>query len=133
MRVEHRSQRVCSTPRAQTATSIKRHLLAARWLLTAALLVLCAQPSAAQAQTSALASEKVPASLLAVPARSWVVDTVANELYALHHKGSYLRYRMHIVDAKGDQVRDVIESRDGTVARLILRDGKPLTDQLDQA
>ena len=88
---------------------------------------------AVQAQTSALASEKVNASLLSIPARNWVVDTVANELNALHHKGSYLRYRMHIVDSKGDQVRDVIESRDGTVARLILRDGKPLTEEQDAA
>ena len=88
---------------------------------------------AMQAQTSALAGEKVNASLLSIPARNWVVDTVTNELNALHHKGSYLRYRMHIVDSKGDQVRDVIESRDGTVARLILRDGKPLTEEQDTA
>ena len=40
---------------------------------------------------------------------------------------------MHIIDAKGDQVRDVIESEDGTVARLILRDGKPLTEEQDKA
>lgn len=132
MRVEHRSQRDFPTLRTQTAALAKRHLVLL-WLLAAALLALCAQPSSAQAQTSALASEKVPASLLAVPPRSWVVDTVAKELNELHRKGSYLRYRMHIVDAKGDQVRDVIESRDGTVARLILRDGKPLTDQQDQA
>jgi len=39
---------------------------------------------------------------------------------------------MHIVNGKGDQVRDVIESRDGTVARLILRDGKPLTEDQDK-
>jgi hypothetical protein len=39
---------------------------------------------------------------------------------------------MHIVDAKGDQVRDVIESRDGSVARLILRDGKPLSEVQDK-
>src|SRR5580704_12742908 len=50
--------------------------------------------------------------------RSWAVDAVANELLVLNHPGSYLRYRMHIHDEKGDQVRDVIESKDGTVARL---------------
>ena len=68
-----------------------------------------------------------------LPPRSWAMEVVNTELEALHHKGSYLRYRMHIVDAKGDQLRDVIETEDGTVARLIMRDGKPLTDVQDKA
>ena len=45
---------------------------------------------------------------------------------------AFLRYRMHVVDSKGDQVRDVIESKDGAVARLILKDGKPLTPDEDK-
>jgi hypothetical protein len=72
-------------------------------------------------------------SLLSVPPRSWAVDAAANELVALHHKDSYLRYRMETVNEKGVQVRDVIESKDGTVARLILKDGKPLTAEQDKA
>jgi hypothetical protein len=72
-------------------------------------------------------------SLLSVPPRSLVVDAAANELIALHHKDSYLRYRMETVNEKGEQVRDVIESKDGTVARLIMRDGKPLTAEQDKA
>ena len=40
---------------------------------------------------------------------------------------------MHIIDQKGDQVRDVIESKDGTVARLIERNGRPLTPEEDTA
>jgi hypothetical protein len=75
----------------------------------------------------------VPADPLSLPPRSWVVDVVASETAALHHKDSYIRYRMHMVDSKGDQVRDVIESRDGTVARLIMRNGKALTDEQDKA
>jgi hypothetical protein len=134
VRVEHRSQRDRSKQRIYPATSVERRFPAARLLLIFALLLAHSFVSVyAMAQTSAMAGEKVPASLLAIPARSWVVDTVARELDALHHKGSYLRYRMHVVDAKGDQVRDLIESRDGTVARLILRDGKPLTDEQDKA
>jgi hypothetical protein len=70
--------------------------------------------------------------VLSTPPRSWIVDAAANELVALHHKDSYLRYRMHVVNEKGDQVRDVIESKDGTVARLMMKDGKPLTDEQDQ-
>lgn len=40
---------------------------------------------------------------------------------------------MHMTDHKGDQVRDQIETHDGTVARLILRDGHPLTPEEDAA
>jgi hypothetical protein len=87
----------------------------------------------ARAQTASATAPPVSASLLAIPPRSWVVDTAARELEALHNKSSFLRYRMHLVNAKGDQVRDVIESRDGSVARLILRDGKPLTEEQDKA
>lgn len=70
---------------------------------------------------------------LSEPPRSWIVDVAANELVALHHRNSFLRYRMHVLDAKGDQIRDVIESKDGTVARLILKDGRPLTADEDKA
>lgn len=65
--------------------------------------------------------------------RSWVVAAAANELTALHHPNSYLRYRMHVIDSKGDQIRDVIESKDGSVARLILKDGRPLSEDEDKA
>jgi hypothetical protein len=81
----------------------------------------------------AAANEHASLSLLSVPPRSWAADAAANELVALHHPGSYLRYRMHVVDEKGDKVRDIIESKDGTVARLILRDGRPLTADEDTA
>lgn len=74
-----------------------------------------------------------PATMLGVPPRAWAVEVAANELLALHHTGSYLRYRMHVIDEKGNQLRDVIESKDGTVARLIMRDDRPLTDEEDQA
>jgi hypothetical protein len=40
---------------------------------------------------------------------------------------------MHLVNAKGDYVREIVESKDGSVARLILRDGKPLTEEQDKA
>lgn len=83
-----------------------------------------------QGQANPPGKDPVPTSL---PPRSWAVDVVNNELNALNHKGSYLRYRMHVVDAKGDRVRDVIETEDGSVARLLLIDGKPLTEDQDKA
>jgi hypothetical protein len=70
---------------------------------------------------------------LSVSPRTWAADAAANELAALHHKNSYLRYRMETTNERGTQVRDVIESKDGTVARLILKDGKPLTEEQDKA
>jgi hypothetical protein len=82
--------------------------------------------------TDATKGSSADASLPSIPPRSWVVDAAANELIALHHKDSYLRYRMETVNEKGTQVRDVIESKDGTVARLILKDGKPMTPEQDK-
>jgi hypothetical protein len=105
-----------------------------RLLRCAALLAaLASAGSGATAQASATTKDAEAASILSVPARSWSVDVAANELVALHHNGSYLRYRMHVINDKGDQVRDIIESKDGTVARLILRDGKPLTEAENNA
>ena len=70
---------------------------------------------------------------LSFPARQWAADACANELKVLDYHAPYLRYRMHIRDAKGDQLRDIIESKDGAVARLIQRDGRPLTPDEDTA
>ena len=44
-----------------------------------------------------------------------------------------LRYRVHKVDARGDVVREVIESREGNVARLIGRNAAPLSAEEDKA
>ena len=106
-----------------------------RWqtLVTAALVFLSVSPCfAASPQRIGASKETVGNNPLDRAPRSWVTDAAAKELVALHHKNSYLRYRMHSVNDKGDRVRDVIESKDGTVARLILIDGKPLTDQQDK-
>lgn len=105
-----------------------------RLLRCAALLAgVASAGSGATAQASATTKDAEAASILSVPPRSWSVDAAANELVALHHNDSYLRYRMHTVNEKGDQVRDLIESKDGTVARLILRNGKPLTEEEDNS
>lgn len=44
-----------------------------------------------------------------------------------------LRYRVHRVDAKGEVTREIIDSTDGPVARLLSRDGRPLTAEEDAA
>ena len=61
-----------------------------------------------------------------------MVDASNNEIKAISHPGSYLRYRVHTVDHRGDHVRDTIETRDGSVARLVLKDGRPLTGDEDK-
>ncbi len=74
-----------------------------------------------------------PPNLLSAPPRNWIVDVAANEIRAIKHPDSYLRYRIRTIDAKGDRVRDTVESRDGPVARLILKDGRPLSQEEDRA
>jgi hypothetical protein len=71
--------------------------------------------------------------LLAVSAKTWAVATAANEIAIIQHPGSFLRYRERLVDVKGDELRDVIETKDGTVARLIMRDNRPLTPEEDKS
>ncbi len=65
--------------------------------------------------------------------KDWATQAAANEVSVVEFGDVYLRYRVHIVGAKGDQVRDVVESRDGTVARLIYRDNRALTSEEDAA
>jgi hypothetical protein len=68
-----------------------------------------------------------------VPPKQWAMEAAANELKVINYGHSYLRYREHTINAHGDQVRDVIESKDGPVARLILRENRPLTPEEDAA
>jgi len=62
-----------------------------------------------------------------------VAETSEKEILLLQHPDSYLLYRYHAIDEKGDQTRDQIETPEGSVARLILRDGRPLTPEQDAA
>ena len=65
--------------------------------------------------------------------KQWAVDAANNEVKVLQYEGSYLRYQIHQVDAKGDQVRAVVESKDGTVARRIRVNDRSLTPEEDAA
>lgn len=80
---------------------------------------------------AAACQEPPAANLLAVPARNWAADCAKNEILVILHPDSYLRYRLHEVDEKGDRVRDQIETPEGSVARLILHNGRPLTPEED--
>lgn len=78
-------------------------------------------------------AEADPPPPLSLPARTWVAAAATNEIRIINHPGSYLRYRQRMIDTKGDETHDVIELRDGTVSRLILRNNRPLTAEEDQA
>ncbi len=90
-------------------------------LLCAAAPVLsaCAQTSAANA---------TPAQI-----QPLVEAAAKREIEIVLHPGSYVRYKQHTVDTKGNELRDVIESKDGTVARLLMRDDRPLSEEEDRA
>lgn len=99
-----------------------------------ALLVACiAVLGAASFSPSLAATEDASRSLLTEPARNWAVDCARNEVLLIEHPDSYLRYRFHEVDEKGDRVRDQIETPEGSVARLILRNGRPISPEEDAA
>lgn len=59
-----------------------------------------------------------------------VRDASWNEL---HSKGHPVRFVLFKQDEKGSTVKEIIETKDGDVARLIARDGEPLTPAQDQA
>jgi hypothetical protein len=66
--------------------------------------------------------------------QNWVEAAAVNEQHIINDDGSFpLRYRIRKVDAKNDVTRDIIESRQGSVARLVQRNGQPLTAQEDAA
>lgn len=99
---------------------------------TVAALLLAAAGCALHAQPApALQPQTATAEIAGYSAKQWAAEAAQNEVKALNYGRSYLRYREHTVDAKGDRVRDLIESKDGTVARLILKDGQPLTQEDD--
>jgi hypothetical protein len=79
------------------------------------------------------AQQPPPPSPLAEPARAWAIDCANNQVLAIQHTGSYLRYRFHEITEKGDLMRDQIETSDGSVSRIIQRAGRPLTPEEDAA
>jgi hypothetical protein len=87
------------------------------------------------ASTAGLAAEQgaTNTSLTSVPAKVWAQQAAAKEVEIIQHSGSFLRYRQRSIDSRRDELRDVIESKDGTVARLLMRDNRPLTAEEDQA
>jgi hypothetical protein len=82
------------------------------------------QPPAKVGITPAQASADPPAGT----PQSWADDAVHNEIQVVESADKLpLRYRQRKVGAKGDTTREIIVSREGNVARLVERDGQPIT------
>jgi hypothetical protein len=125
-----RSARHAGTHAAATHNDTRRPIASPRRLLP---LCVCALAIAAATPAALPASQDSPASTLSLPIRNWVVDCAKNEALVIQHPGSYLRYRTHVIDEKGDHLRDQIETPEGSVARNIQQDGRPLTPDEDLA
>jgi hypothetical protein len=66
--------------------------------------------------------------------RSWAESVVRNEIAIIDSEvHTPVRYRQRKVDAKGDTTREIIETREGAVARLVQHNGQPLTSAEDAA
>ena len=60
-------------------------------------------------------------------ANEYVRETVGRELDAQTNDHSRWRYRIHREDNKGNQDRDVIDTKEGRLSRTLLINGQPLT------
>jgi hypothetical protein len=59
---------------------------------------------------------------------SWAQDAIRNEIKVIDSSDKVpLRYRQRRIGAKGDTTREILVSREGNVARLVERDGQPIT------
>jgi hypothetical protein len=100
---------------------ITRHP-AGSWVLGAALLA----AAGAAGQTSS--QNGTPA----VDPQKIVRDASWNELHS-HSAGRSFSYLLRKVDPKGSQAKRIFETKDGDVARLLEKDGKPLSPEDEQA
>ncbi len=64
----------------------------------------------------------------------WAEAASATEEHIVNYdRSNPLRYRVRRIDAKGEVVREIIESKEGSVARLIGRNGQTLTAEENAA
>jgi hypothetical protein len=90
------------------------------------MLAWCWPAASAHGQAGAVITEPQPSLPSGTP-KSWVEGAVRKELALMQDDNHPMRYLIRKVDRKGDTTREVIESVQGNVARLIQRDGKPIT------
>jgi hypothetical protein len=74
-------------------------------------------------------SSEAPPPPLPQDANQYIREIVKHEIAADATDHSHWRYRIHREDEKGSQDRDVIDTKDGQLARTLLINGKPLTPE----
>lgn len=80
------------------------------------------------------ASAQVNPADRSVPPIQWARVAAANEEHIIKYdNGELLRYKVDRKDAKGEVLRQVIESKEGSVARLLAHNGQPLTAEENTA
>lgn len=116
------------------------HIAQARWpskTHRAALwvAVLCAPATHAALRSLPAAPALAQASPdLSIPAIRWAEQAAANEEHIVNYDtATPLRYKMRRVDAKGEMIRETVESKEGPVARLLQRNGQALTAEENEA
>jgi len=65
--------------------------------------------------------------------KSWAETAVRRQLEIIQDDEHPMRYLVRVVNRKGDTTREIIESAQGNVARLLQRNGKPITAAEDAA
>ncbi len=103
----------------------------------ASTIVVCLLASVGTAGTQPPAKASIPPAQVNVDpptgtAQLWADDAVHNEIQVVESADKLpLRYRQRKVGAKGDTTREIIVSREGNVARLVERNGQPITASED--
>lgn len=85
--------------------------------------------------TAAMADSRAsnPEAALPQDANQLVREAVQNELNGEGKDRTHWRYHLHREDERGSQDRDVIETKEGSLAKTLLINGRPLTpEQRDQ-
>ena len=90
-----------------------------------ALVLVFATAGFAPASSQSSAPETLPP--LPQDATQYVRETIKYQMAADTADHSHWRYRIHREDDKGAQDRDVIDTKDGQLARTLLINGQPLT------
>src|SRR6478609_11740538 len=96
-----------------------------RPLWRAAMYLCSASLALALAQSHTPASETQPS--LPQDATQYARDIIQHQLQAEAADHTHWRYRIHREDEKGSQDRDVIDTKEGQIARTLLINGQPLT------
>jgi hypothetical protein len=78
-------------------------------------------------QSHTAATEALPP--LPPDATDYVRQTLQRELDAQKNDHTHWRYRFHKEDEKGSQDRDVIDAKEGQIARTLLINGQPLNSE----